>query len=199
MMKRLFDVITGFTLFVLLSPLFVIIGLLIKLDSRGPVFFVQTRLGRGGKEFVMFKFRTMVENAEQMGTGLFSYADDPRITRVGRLLRMVSLDEVPQIINVLIGNMSLVGPRPPVLNEIGNYDEFTEHMKVRFTVKPGVTGLAQVSGRNELNWDQKIELDNLYVKQYQKWGIFVDIVILIRTFFVVLSMRNIIEKKAENE
>ena len=139
----------------------------------------------------------MVPNAERMGTGLFSYSDDPRITRVGKYLRMTSLDEIPQIINVLLGNMSLVGPRPPVTYELGEYKDFTDTMKIRFRVKPGITGLAQVSGRNDLEWNQKIFFDNIYVEKFERYGIFEDILLLIKTLFVVLFMKNIIEKKPE--
>lgn len=197
MAKRLFDLVFGGLLFVFLAPLFLVISLLIKLDSKGPIFFIQGRLGQNGKVFKMIKFRTMVPNAERMGTGLFSYSDDPRITRVGKYLRMTSLDEIPQIINVLLGNMSLVGPRPPVTYELGEYKDFTDTMKIRFRVKPGITGLAQVSGRNDLEWNQKIFFDNIYVEKFERYGIFEDILLLIKTLFVVLFMKNIIEKKPE--
>jgi len=192
--KRIIDLTAGIVLLILFSPFFLLIAIIIKFDSKGPVFFVQDRLGKDGVVFSMIKFRTMVVNAEQSGTGLFSYCDDPRITRVGKYLRMMSLDEIPQIINVIHGSMSLVGPRPPVTYELGDYSDFTEYMKVRFQVKPGMTGLAQVSGRNDLDWNKKIEYDNLYVEQYQRLGVIEDIVILFRTLIVVFSMSNIIEK-----
>ncbi len=177
-----------------LAPLWLPIALLIKLDSRGPVFFVQKRLGLYGSTFPMFKFRTMVQDAEKIGTGLFSYEDDPRITRVGRFLRQTSLDELPQIINVLRGEMSIVGPRPPVTYELGNYADFSPALKFRFTVKPGITGLAQVSGRNDLNWDQKIVYDTEYIHRYRAQGIACDLLLILKTVKVVFSMRNVIEK-----
>ena len=194
MLKRFIDLVVGVILTVLFTPLFLLISFLIKLDSKGPVFFIQNRLGKSGVVFRMFKFRTMVMNAERSGTGLFSYSDDSRITRIGKYLRMTSLDEMPQILNVILGSMSLVGPRPPVTYELGDYNDFTEYMKVRFKVKPGMTGLAQVSGRNELSWNQKMEYDNLYVERFEHHGVIEDILILFRTLFVVFSMGNIIEK-----
>ena len=108
----------------------------------------------------MYKFRTMYVNSEKSGTGLYSFDDDPRITRIGSFLRRFSLDELPQLINVILGSMSLVGPRPPVTYELGPWNEYTPHMRKRFKVKPGITGLSQVSGRNTLDWDQKIKYDN---------------------------------------
>jgi lipopolysaccharide/colanic/teichoic acid biosynthesis glycosyltransferase len=193
-LKRLFDLSVAGLTGLLLSPLWIFIAILIKFDSKGPVFFVQNRLGLNGQIFPMFKFRTMVQNAETQGTGLFSYENDPRITRVGGFLRQVSLDELPQIINILRGEMSVVGPRPPVTYELGNYDEFSPELKYRFTVKPGITGLAQVSGRNDLGWDQKIVFDTEYIRRYRKHGILCDLHLIIKTVWVVLSMRNVIEK-----
>ena len=153
----------------------VFIALAIKLTSSGPFFFIQRRIGLHGKTFRMLKFRTMINNAEKVGSGLYSYCDDPRITPIGRLLRRSSLDELPQLINVISGSMSFVGPRPPVTYELGPWDEYTPEMRKRFLVKPGITGLAQVSGRNDLNWDEKIVLDNIYVDQFLKKGFFADI------------------------
>lgn len=193
--KRIFDLVVGIGLLILFSPLLLLIAVLIKFDSKGPILFVQERLGQNGAVFRMFKFRTMVVNAEKMGTGLFSYSDDFRVTRIGKYLRITSLDEIPQILNIIEGSMSLVGPRPPVVYELGDYRDFTPHMKIRFRVKPGITGLAQVSGRNDLNWDQKIQYDNLYVERFQRRGIIEDIVILFRTLLVVFAMKNIIEKE----
>lgn len=195
MFKRLLDVVLSVFVLLLTAPVLLMIAILVKLDSEGPVFFVQERLGLNGKVFKMFKFRTMVVNAERMGTGLFSYENDPRITKVGRILRATSLDEIPQIFNVLCGSMSLVGPRPPVTYELGSYSDFTPNMKIRFQVKPGITGLAQVSGRNDLDWDHKIEFDNRYVVLFARFGVLVDLAILLRTVFVVLSMSKVVEKE----
>ena len=193
-MKRLIDIFGSILLITVLCPFLVFIALAIRLSSPGPVFFVQRRIGLKGRVFRMVKFRTMFQNTEKMGTGLYSFNDDPRITKVGRILRHYSLDELPQLFNVLVGSMSLVGPRPPVTYELGPWDDYTPAMRKRFDVKPGITGLAQVSGRNELNWDQKIVLDNLYVDRVAVHGALPDIVILLRTVWLVLQARNTIEK-----
>ena len=193
-LKRLLDVLLSCVAILLLFPVTLLIAAAIKLDSPGPVLFKQGRLGLHGRVFTMLKFRTMTVAAETMGTGLFSYEDDPRVTRVGRFLRQFSLDEIPQFFNVLRGDMSIVGPRPPVTYELGPYSEFTSEMKVRFTVKPGITGMAQVSGRNDLAWPDKIRYDNEYVARYRRLGILEDIRLLVKTVFIVLSGRGVIEK-----
>jgi lipopolysaccharide/colanic/teichoic acid biosynthesis glycosyltransferase len=199
LLKRTLDLVIALLVAVLLAPLLVVIALLVKLDSRGPVLFMQNRLGLGGTVFSMYKFRTMVRNAEQMGTGLFSYEGDPRVTRVGRLLRQASLDELPQVINVIKGDMSIVGPRPPVTYELGNYAEFSQELRYRFTVKPGITGLAQLSGRNDLDWGRKLVFDTEYIRKYNTYGIAYDMYLILRTVWVVLSMRNVIEKPSKQE
>ena len=181
-------------LIILFTPLFLVIILSIRIFSPGPILYVQKRIGRNGKIFNMYKFRSMVPDAETKGTGLYSFEDDPRITYVGHYLRRLSLDELPQLFNVLLGSMSLVGPRPPVTYELGPWEDYTPQMLKRFKVKPGITGLAQVSGRNDLNWDEKIFFDNRYVDKYSKYGIFLDILILIKTVFCVVMSRNTIEK-----
>lgn len=145
----------------------------------------------------MYKFRTMVENAENMGTGLFNFKDDFRVTKVGGILRRTSLDELPQIFNVLNGGMSLVGPRPPVSYELGNYEDLNAEWKRRFTVLPGITGLAQVSGRNELPWSKKIKYDNQYIDLFNKYGILIDIKIIFQTFSQIFSTKEIYEVKDE--
>lgn len=183
--KRLFDITFSILGILVTSPVLLIISLSIIIDSKGSIIFKQYRLGKYGKEFYMFKFRSMVENAETMGTGLFSYKDDQRVTRVGQFLRKTSLDELPQLFNILKGEMSFVGPRPPVTYELGNYNEFSDELKKRFIVKPGVTGFAQIKGRNELSWDEKIQYDLNYIENFYKWGILLDLKILITTIFVV--------------
>jgi len=130
-------------------PLWVLIAVAIKLDSRGPIFFKQERRTRNGRIFTMLKFRSMMVNAENIGTGLFSYDNDPRITRVGHFLRKTSLDELPQLLNVILGDISIVGPRPCVKYELGEYETLNKKYKKRFQVKGGITGLAQAKGRNE--------------------------------------------------
>jgi lipopolysaccharide/colanic/teichoic acid biosynthesis glycosyltransferase len=186
--KKLFDIAFSILGILITSPILLLISLAIIIDSKGSIIFKQYRLGKYGKEFYMFKFRSMVENAETMGTGLFNYEDDPRVTRVGQFLRKTSLDELPQLFNILKGEMSFVGPRPPVTYELGNYNEFSDKLKKRFIVKPGVTGFAQIAGRNELSWDEKIKFDIEYIKKYQKWGILIDIKIILLTIVKVLRM-----------
>ena len=193
-LKRTFDLIIAVAILALLWPLLLLISALIKLESQGPVLFIQDRIGKGGAVFRMYKFRTMVANAEHTGTVLCSYPGDPRVTKVGRYLRAASLDELPQLYNVVMGSMSIVGPRPAVTYELGDYTTLTDPMKIRFKVKPGITGLAQISGRNALDWSQKIALDNMYVERFARLGILEDIAIAIRTVWVMLSMRNVVEQ-----
>lgn len=193
--KRVFDVVCSLFLLLMLSPLLLIVAVAIKLESKGPVLFRQKRLGKNLEPFSMLKFRSMVENAEQIGDGLFSYENDFRITKVGNFIRKTSIDELPQLVNVLVGDMSLVGPRPPVTYELGPIDEFSDDLKARFRVKPGITGLAQVSGRNDLDWDEKIRMDNAYIENLFKKGFFYDFSILFKTVFIVLSMDSIVEKR----
>ena len=199
MLKRGLDIIGALVGLIIFGIPMLLIAIAIKLDSKGPVFFVQGRLGKDTRVFQMYKFRSMVVGAERQGTGLFSYTDDDRITRVGHFIRMASLDELPQFFNILNGSMSLVGPRPPVTYELGDVADFTPEMLVRFQVKPGVTGLAQVSGRNDLDWDQKIVHDNQYVAEYAKWGVLLDLRILAQTVWVVLSRKSTIEQRAEDK
>lgn len=193
--KRLLDLVLSALFIIALLPVFLLIALLVKVTSPGPVFFRQQRLGQRGRVFTMLKFRSMVDKAETMGTGLFSYADDPRITPVGRFIRRMSLDEIPQFLNVFAGSMSIVGPRPAVTYELGDYAVLPAATLIRFEMKPGITGLAQVSGRNDLSWDDKIVLDTRYIRQFAKWGPLLDLLILARTPLVVLAMSNTIERK----
>ena len=198
-LKRFIDVAGSSVALLIFFPAFIAISILVKISSPGPILFRQLRLGINGKPFEMLKFRTMHHNTEESGTGLFSYKDDPRITKVGNFLRKASLDEIPQLINVLGGSMSLVGPRPPVTYELGKWEEYTENMKIRFEVKPGITGLAQISGRNELDWDTKIQFDNKYVSLYKKWGVLIDMYIFLKTIWVVILGRNTIEERSSLE
>jgi len=177
----------------LLLPILTLLALAIKLDSRGPVIFKQVRVGQGGREFHVYKFRTMVVDADKLLAELaaknetdglmFKMRDDPRITRVGRFLRKYSLDELPQLANVLFGHMSLVGPRPPLPSEVARYDGDVAR---RLLVKPGMTGLWQVSGRSDLSWEDGIRLDLYYV---ENWSLASDLTILWKTFGAVVNGR----------
>ena len=158
--KRVTDITGSFITLFLLSIPFLLIALAIKLDSKGPVFYRQKRAGKNGKSFSMIKFRTMLDGAERMGLGFEVTQNDSRITRVGRVLRAWSLDELPQLFNILKGEMSLVGPRPARLEQV---ERFTSEEKRRMLVKPGLTGWAQVNGRNLLSWKERIQLDLWYL------------------------------------
>lgn len=195
--KRVMDTIIAMAALVILSPMFGLIAAAIKLDSPGPVFFKQGRRTRNGKIFDMYKFRSMVVNAEHMGAGLFNYENDPRVTRVGHFLRKTSLDELPQLLNVTRGEMALVGPRPCVSYELGDYETLNARYKRRFQVLPGITGLAQVSGRNELSWDEKVNYDNEYIDRLAREGILLDIRILLQTVAKVFSKNSIYEERPE--
>lgn len=182
-LKRVLDVVVSFIGLLLLAIPFVIIALAIKLDSKGPVFFRQERVGKDGRVFKPYKFRTMVKNAANIGLGLNVAKDDPRITRVGGFLRSWGLDELPQLMNVLKGGMSLVGPRPALKGHVRKYNET---QKQRLRIKPGITGWALVNGRNLLTWSEKLQYDVEYTKD---WNLFWDIKILFKTIWVVLVTR----------
>lgn len=189
--KRIVDIVVSGLLLVLISPLMLGVALAIKLSSPGPVFFLQERVGLNQRRFKMIKFRSMVPDAEaqkeqvahlnESDGPIFKIRNDPRITPVGRFIRKYSIDELPQLINVLRGEMSLVGPRPHPTKEVARY---TWHHRRRLSVKPGMTGLAQVSGRSDLSWDDAVELDLRYI---DGWDIFTDFYILVRTFRAVLA------------
>ncbi len=187
------DVVLALLALILLSPALCIISLAILVDSGSPVLFRQDRLGRGGRQFTMYKFRTMIVGAESRARvksdgSLLTGEDDPRITAVGRWLRKTSLDELPQLLNVIAGNMSIVGPRPDLPWQEQYYQEAD---RVKLRVKPGITGLAQVSGRNELPWAERLALDAQYVREC---SLSMDIAIIFRTVGVVLSSRGIYEE-----
>ncbi len=191
--KRTFDLVVSLVGTVLLAPVFLAIAVAIKLSSRGPVIYRSVRPGMAGKPFFCFKFRTMREHAEQIqdeleplneqSGALFKIRDDPRMTRVGRFLRRFSLDELPQLVNVVRGEMSLVGPRPLPMRD---FDRLDEWHKKRYLVLPGITGLWQVSGRSELDFDDLVRLDFLYL---ERWSIMLDLSILLKTIPAVLTRR----------
>lgn len=181
--KRAFDLVVAIPIAVILLPVMVVLAIWVRRDSPGPAIFRQKRIGYDGRPFRLWKFRTMVVGAEQMGSGLRVEAGDDRITRAGRFLRATSLDELPQLANVILGDMSLVGPRPTVAWQVERYDDTQRR---RLLARPGVTGLAQVRGRNAIPWSRRIELDVEYV---DGWSLRRDLAILIRTAGVVLGAR----------
>jgi exopolysaccharide biosynthesis polyprenyl glycosylphosphotransferase len=188
--KGVFDRAAAAVGLLLVSPVLLVLAVLVRCTSAGPAFFLQTRVGRAGKPFRMVKFRSMYVDAEErlaelrdrndVDGLLFKMREDPRITRFGRILRRFSLDELPQLINVLTGSMSLVGPRPPLPTEVAQYGEDT---KRRLLVKPGLTGLWQVSGRSDLSWEESVRLDLHYV---ENWSLAMDMVVLLKTAKVVV-------------
>jgi lipopolysaccharide/colanic/teichoic acid biosynthesis glycosyltransferase len=191
--KRVLDVVAATMLLVCLLPLFLVVALLIKLDSRGSVFYRQQRVGLGGRPFRMFKFRSMRHGADRQLVHLLPFNEtdgllfklrcDPRVTRVGRVLRRLSIDELPQLINVILGDMSLVGPRPPLQREVEKYNVWQHR---RLDVLPGLTGLWQVSGRSDLAFDDGISLDLQYVVQR---SLLLDLIIIARTIPAILRCR----------
>jgi exopolysaccharide biosynthesis polyprenyl glycosylphosphotransferase len=189
--KRVLDIIFSLSLIIILSPFLALTALLIKLESKGPVFFRQDRCGLNGRIFSLFKFRSMVQNAEmkkrflekqnEMDGPVFKIKSDPRITKIGRILRKTSIDELPQLFNVLKGDMSLVGPRPPLPVEVEMYQLWQRR---RLSLKPGITCIWQVSGRNKIKFERWMEMDLEYI---DNWSLWLDFKILFKTFFVVIS------------
>jgi len=182
--KRSFDIVCSlFALVVLFIPM-LIIALLIKLDSPGPALFRQKRLGLNGREFEMLKFRSMCLNAEHTGTGVYSGKNDTRVTRVGRILRATSVDEIPQLINIFRGDMSFIGPRPPLTYHPWRIEEYDCEQLRMFAVRPGITGWAQINGRKNVEWNHRIELNVWYVDHI---SFMLDLKILFATIGKVLS------------
>jgi len=192
--KRTFDIIVASIIMILLSPLFLLVSLTIRLDSPGPILFSQERIGKNGRVFKMWKFRSMYIDAEERkatlmqlnqmkGGVLFKMKQDPRVTRVGRFIRKFSIDELPQMQNVLMGDMSLVGPRPPVPSEVAQY---TPYQRQRLEVIPGITCIWQVSGRSEISFAQQVEMDIEYISTQSFWK---DMTLLFKTVPAVLSAK----------
>ncbi len=196
--KRTFDFLASLIIIILISPILILVALAIKIDSRGPLLFSYKRIGEQGKPFTYFKFRSMVKDAHKLrydpkflkgqknlrdGSPMMKFENDPRITRVGKLIRRFSIDELPELFNVLIGKMSLVGPRPHEIEEVKKYENF--HRRV-LTIKPGMTGMAQVSGRSDLNFDEEVKLDVWYM---ENWSLKLDLMILFKTPWAVLKRR----------
>lgn len=192
--KRALDFLAALLGLILLSPIFLIVSILIKLESEGEVIFSQTRIGFNGKEFKMYKFRSMVKNAEElkaklaaqneMSGPMFKMKDDPRVTKVGKFIRKTSIDELPQLINVLKGDMSLVGPRPSLPKEVENFEDW---MLRRLEVKPGLTCYWQVSGRNNIDFEDWMKLDIQYVEDR---NFLLDLKLIFKTFFVLFGDKN---------
>jgi lipopolysaccharide/colanic/teichoic acid biosynthesis glycosyltransferase len=181
--KRIVDAAGAAVLLVVLSPLLLAIGLAVKASSPGEVIFHQRRVGRGGRVFTIYKFRTMVRDAPRSPLGTYCYADDPRVTPLGRLLRATSLDELPQLVNVLAGDMSFVGPRPDLPQHVERY---SAAQRRRLDVRPGITGWAQVNGRNGIPWEERIALDLDYL---DRWSLALDARVVARTIAVVATRR----------
>lgn len=196
--KRAFDIAGSFFLIILLSPLLIAIAIFIKLDSRGSVFFSYERVGEHGKKFKYFKFRSMAQDSHNLrfdkefqkkyvnlraGSPMIKLKEDPRITRVGKFIRRWSMDELPELFNVFIGKMSLVGPRP---HEVEEVDKYEKHHKKVLAIKPGITGLAQISGRSDLSFEEEIKLDTFYI---ENWSMALDLWILVKTPIVLLKKR----------
>ncbi|WP_373841742.1 sugar transferase [Limosilactobacillus sp.] len=190
--KRLFDIIAALIAIVILSPVFLIVAICIKVDDpTGPVFYSQIRVGKDGRHFRMFKFRSMVTNADELleklraknevNGAMFKMKNDPRITRVGRVIRKYSLDELPQLVNVIGGSMSIVGPRPPLVSEVA---EYTDYDKQRLMVKPGATGMWQVGGRNDVDFAEMVELDLTYIQERSIW---LDLKIMFETVKIMIK------------
>ena len=193
-LKRFFDIMFSFLFLMILLPMFLIIAFIIKIDSKGQIFYASKRVGAKGRIIKIWKFRSMVQNAERLKKKLLSQNErqdgplfkmdyDPRVTRVGKFIRKWSIDELPQFFNILQGDMSLVGPRPHEPNEVAEYEK---HHKKLLNIKPGVTGMAQVSGRSDLEFEEEVKLDTFYI---ENWSLWIDLIILIKTPFVVLLRR----------
>lgn len=185
--KRLLDIMFSFIGIVVASPVLAIVALAVKLDSKGPVIFKQERLGKDGKVFLIYKFRSMCVGAEKMGSGQYSFKGDSRITRVGKIIRATSLDELPQFFNIIKGDMSFIGPRPTLTYHPWKLEEYTEFQRRRFEVRPGITGLAQVNGRKKIDWVDRIKYDVEYV---DNMSLALDCKILFKTVVNVFMMKD---------
>ncbi len=181
--KRALDIGISLLALIVFSPLLAVTALAIKLESRGPVIFRQTRLGLGGREFEIYKFRSMVVNAEHTGSGVYSGKGDARVTKVGKIIRATSIDELPQAVNILKGDVSLVGPRPPLTYHPWPIEEYTPEQLHMFDVRPGITGWAQVHGRKSVEWHERIRMNVWYT---QNVSFALDVRILLMTVFKVL-------------
>ena len=183
-LKRIFDLLFAVIGVVICAIPMIIIAIVIKIESKGPVIFKQERVGKNGKVFKILKFRSMCVGAEQTGSGVYSGKGDTRVTKVGNILRKTSLDEIPQLLSVLKGDMSFIGPRPPLTYHPWTWEKYTEEQKRMFEVRPGITGWAQINGRKDVEWNKRIKLNVWYVDHISLW---LDIKILFKTVFKVFS------------
>lgn len=185
--KRIIDIILSISGLLVCSVVMVITAIAIKFESEGPVIFKQKRLGLNGETFEIYKFRSMYLDAEKKGSGQYSFSDDPRVTKVGQIIRKTSIDELPQFVNIIKGDMSLIGPRPTLTYHPWVIDNYTSRQKRRFDVRPGVTGLAQINGRKELQWEERFKYDVAYV---EKLSFLLDFKIFLITIKKVLLMED---------
>jgi len=193
LVKEVFDKIVSFVALLVLMPIFLVVALLIKIDSKGPVFFLQERVGKGEKIFKAIKFRTMFTEAPQKTRGIYINKDNSYVTRVGKFLRRSGIDELPQLINVLKGEMSLVGPRPTLPYQVAKYNDF---QKKRLLMKPGITSWALIHGRNKLTWPERIKYDVWYV---ENWSFCLDLKIIFKTFWVVATGEGLYAERETDE
>lgn len=182
--KRVMDFIIALCALIVLSPVMLVVAIIIKITSPGPVIFKQQRIGKDGKVFEIYKFRSMCVGAEKQGSGVYSGKGDARVTPIGKIIRATSIDELPQFINILKGEMSFVGPRPPLTYHPWDYSEYSDFQLRMFEVRPGITGWAQVNGRKGVEWNRRIELNVWYV---DNMSMFLDIKIIFMTVFKVLK------------
>lgn len=182
--KRLFDVVFAVVAVIILLPIMLLTVVAVRLESEGPALFKQDRIGLNGKVFKIYKFRSMCQGAEHTGTGVYSGADDMRVTKVGKIIRATSIDELPQLFNIIKGDMSFVGPRPPLTYHPWELSEYTPEQLHMFDVRPGISGWAQINGRKDVEWHRRIELNCWYVDHMSLW---LDVKILFITFLKVLK------------
>lgn len=182
--KRFLDVFLSSIALVVLSPILILTAIAIKLESKGPVIFKQKRLGKYGTEFEIYKFRSMCQGAEKQGSGQYSFKSDPRVTKVGKIIRACSIDELPQLINIIKGDMSIIGFRPPLTYHPWPIEEYTDEQRIMFNLRPGLTGWAQIHGRKDVVWDDRIEMGVWYANNVSFW---LDVKILFITVIKVIT------------
>ena len=185
--KRVIDTTISIVAMIVLSPILFVVALAIKFTSPGPILFKQQRLGLHGKEFTIYKFRSMAVGTERTGSGVYSEKDDPRVTKIGKFIRATSIDELPQLINIIVGDMAIVGPRPPLTYHPWPIEQYTEEQFHMFDVRPGITGWAQVHGRKGVEWHERIKMNVWYTLHI---SLALDIKILFMTVFKVLRNEN---------